>query len=229
MANALVRKKPNARLPPIVDATHVPCGSFSDDVAFGSVAPGTKFSPPITRLVAAQVAALVALEHSALAVLDVPESMSADDDALAENAGQSAAAWHWSGRWRTESSWPVPHRAAGAGLQRVRSHRVVPRRRVRDDPILDDVVDAGDRLERVELASGTVTARPSAFANSYVTLPPSAVIRCLTASYGFFVLTMTRWSADATVAPTSQINDCERRTDASRWNTDHVNLLVERW
>lgn len=57
-----------------MQATQVPCGPFKDDVAPGS-APGTKFSPPMTRLVAAQVAGLVASAHSALAVFEVPESM----------------------------------------------------------------------------------------------------------------------------------------------------------
>src|SRR6478672_9445811 len=76
IAVAPFRANPNARLPPIVDATHVPCRLFRDDVALGSVAPGTKFSPPITRLVAAHVAAVVASTQRTLAVFDVPESMS---------------------------------------------------------------------------------------------------------------------------------------------------------
>ena len=40
-------------------------------------------------------------------------------------------------------------------------------------------------------AKGTSAARPSAFWNSYVTVPPSAAIFCLTDAYGFLVRMIT--------------------------------------
>src|SRR6476469_9148843 len=68
--------------------------------------------------------------------------------------------------------------------------------------------------------SGTVTARPSAFSNSYVTVPPGAMMRCLTAAYGFLALTMTRWSASADEVPPNQ------RARAKSAHTPRMDLML---
>ena len=49
---ALARTGANVAIPifaPIMQATQVPCGSLVEALAPGSPAPGTKFSPPMTR------------------------------------------------------------------------------------------------------------------------------------------------------------------------------------
>lgn len=74
---ALVR---NAPLPPIVVATQVPCESLVAAVTPGPLAPGTKFSPPMTRLPTVE------------AVADTPESMMATTTPRRGSRGLRSAA-----------------------------------------------------------------------------------------------------------------------------------------